>query len=84
MAISFNTSALWMNVWHYASLEEECHKSLGISLFLLQLFFHSLYCHLEEEADEVLVRSFRTNRTEGRNVFLSGFGWDDEERMIQS
>ena len=65
-------------------LEEECHKSLGVSLFLLQLFFHSLYCHLEEEADEVLVRSFRTNHTEGRNVFLSGFGWDDKERMIQS
>ena len=65
-------------------LEEKSHKSLGVSLFLLQLFFHSLYCHLEEEADEVLVRSFRTNHTEGRNVFLSGFGWDDEERMIQS
>ena len=65
-------------------LEEKSHKSLGISLFLLQLFFHSLYCHLEEEADEVLVGCFRTNHTEGRNVFLSGFGWDDEERMIQS
>ncbi len=52
-------------------LEEKSHKSLGISLFLLQLFFHSLYCHLEEEADEVLVRSFRTNHAEGRNVFLA-------------
>ena len=65
-------------------LEEVCHKSLGVSLFLLQLFFHSLYCHFEEEADEVLVSCFRTNYAEGRNVFLVGFGWDDEERMIQS
>ena len=73
-----------MNVWHYALLEEKCHKSLGVSLFLLQLFFHSLYCHLEEEADEVLVGCFCANHTEGRNVFLASFGWDDEERMIQS
>ena len=65
-------------------LEEKSHKSLGVGLFLLQLFFHSLYCHLEEEADEVLVRSFRTNHAEARNVFLAGFGWDDEERMVQS
>ena len=65
-------------------LEEKSHKSLGVGLFLLQLFFHSLYCHLEEETDEVFVRSFRTNHAEGRNVFLAGFGWDDEERMIQS
>ena len=65
-------------------LEEKSHKSLGVGLFLLQLFFHPLYCHLEEEADEVLVSCFRTNHTEGRNVFLAGFGWDDEERMIQS
>ena len=65
-------------------LEEKSHKSGGIGLFLLQLFFHPLYCHLEEEADEVLVSCFRTNHAEGRNVFLAGFGWDDEERMIQS
>lgn len=46
-------------------LEEKSHKSLGVSLFLLQLFFHPLYCHLEEEADEVLVSCFRTNHAEG-------------------
>ena len=83
-------SAKWFNLILPKSvkcltiLEEECHKSLGIGLFLLQLFFHSLYCHLEEETDEVFVRRFRTNHAEGRNVFLAGFGWDDEERMIQS
>ena len=27
-------------------LEEKSHKSLGIGLFLLQLFFYSLYCYL--------------------------------------
>lgn len=64
--------------------EEETHKSLGISLFLFQFFVHSVYRLLEKEADEVLVSCFRTNHTEGRNVFLAGFGWDDEERMIQS
>ena len=50
-------------------LEEECHKSLGVGLFLLQLFIHPQHCHLEEEADEMLVRSFRANHAEGRNVF---------------
>ena len=55
-------------------LEEECHKSLGVGLFLLQLFFHSLYCHLEEEADEVLVRCFRTNHASKRRQPLAPSG----------
>ena len=65
-------------------LEEKSHKSLGVSLFLLQLFFHSLYCHLEEEADEMLVGCFCANHTESGNVFLTGFGGDDEKRMTQA
>ena len=49
----------------------------------LDVYKRQLYCHLDEEADEVLVGCFRTNHTEDRNVFLSGFGWDDEEMCIR-
>ena len=65
-------------------LEEKSHKSLGVSLFLLQFFLHSLRCHFKEEADKMLVGCFRANHAESGNVFLAGFGWDDEKRMTQA
>ena len=49
-------------------LEEKSHKSLGIGLFLLQLFFHSLYCHLEEETD--LKEKERTDVRKGEIGFV--------------
>ena len=75
---------LLMDVWHYASLEDECHKSLGVILFLLQFFLHSLRCHFKEEADKMLVGCFRANHAESGNIFLTGFGGDDEKRMTQA
>lgn len=77
MKVTYSDRIIFMTFF----LEEETHKSLGISLFLFQFFVHSVYRLLEKEADEVFVSCFCANHSECGNVFLTSCGWDDEKRM---
>ena len=64
------------------SLKE--HRWQGILVLLREFGHHAIDGGFEEEADEIIVRSFRANLLEGRYVGGTVFKANDEQGVISA